>query len=135
MNDKGSHQSPHSKFGLSSIPRFVYGHRRIPHHQQLTYFESVPLHQPRPSLLRRYNLGAIRRRVVHELYVKLILLNEWFQDNKEWIEDALTIFCSGVLVVNTLTLLRNALLMGRKLIRERYRINICSNKSRIKWRK
>lgn len=136
MNNKGRHQSAHSKFGFSSIPRFVYGHRQIPHLQRpsLSYFQSVPTrHQPRSSLLARNNLAAIRRRVIQEVYAKFIFFSEWFQDNKEWIEDALTIFCSGVLVVNTLTLMRNALLLSRKLLRERYRINACGNKSRIKW--
>lgn len=73
-------------------------------------FQSV-----RQKLLQQ-RLDTIQRRLTFELRSKLVYLEEWFQQNKDWMEDALTIFFSGVLAFNILSVIIHTLMASRKLL-------------------
>lgn len=56
--------------------------------------------------LPQWNLRSKGRKALREIRAKCNLLSEWFQHNKEWIDDVLTVFFSGLLIVNVFTFLK-----------------------------
>lgn len=69
----------------------------------------------RQKLLQQ-RLDTVRRRLMFELRSKLVYLEEWFQQNKDWMEDALTIFFSGILAFNILSVIIHTFIASRKLL-------------------
>lgn len=62
----------------------------------------------------RWNICNKGRSAANEIRMKYALVTEWFQENKDWIDDVLTVFFSGLLVVNILSFTRCCLMIMKK---------------------
>lgn len=98
------------KLRLTTIIQFILGNQRwLP-----PLYPAIESLRCTQQLLQR-RLNVVRRRIIFEVQGGFVYLVEWFQQNKDWIEDALTIFFSGLLAVNVLSLVRHTLIAGSKL--------------------
>lgn len=79
---------------------------------------SIPLYyRVCQAFSQRYRkFEMFKQRAALQLHGKLIYLVEWWQQNKDWIEDAFTVFFSGLLVTNVLSVVSHTLTAGGNLI-------------------
>ena len=108
---------PSSKTTLWSPTEMAFGNENI---------NSIPLYYRACQVFSQYyyKFEMLQQRAAYQLRGNIVHLLGWWQQNKCWIEDALTVFFSGLIVTNLFAVTSRALTAGGNLLQNtRHRVN------------